>query len=281
MTGFMDLIGYQGKRAVVTGAASGMGRATIEQLAELGAEITALDIAPIDEGPWTSLSVDLGSRESIDAIVDEIGAPVDALFNVAGLAGGRGRETPAMMVNFFGLRYLTERLLPVMPRGAAIVNVSSLAGYRHLTAQEPNEPMLALGTMEEAAAWLSEPDHEELFNGYGTSKELLNLWTVRMCKQLAEEHGVRINAVAPGTTETPLLDTFKSNARERTGTDAGVIAAQGFMGRLAISEDQAAACVFLGSDAAGMITGQILAVDGGMEGSMRSGVIPEPGVRSR
>jgi NAD(P)-dependent dehydrogenase (short-subunit alcohol dehydrogenase family) len=279
--GITDLLGYEGKRVVVTGAASGMGRAAVEYLAELGAEIIALDVAPMQDGVWTAIQVDLGSRESIDSVVDTIGSPVHALFNVAGLAGGRGREKPAMMVNFFGLRYLTERLIPVMPPGSAIVNVSSLAGYRYLIAREQNEPILALATMEEAEEWLDDDDHQELFNGYGTSKELLNLWTVTSCKELAESHGIRINVVAPGTTETPLLGAFMANARERTGTDAGVHAAKGFFGRFATAEDQAAACVFLGSDAAAMITGQILGVDGGMEGSMRGGILAAPGVRSR
>jgi NAD(P)-dependent dehydrogenase (short-subunit alcohol dehydrogenase family) len=279
--GFLDLLGYQGKRVVVTGAASGMGKATVEYLAELGADIVALDISPIADGAWASIQVDLGSRESIDSVIDAIGGPVDGLFNVAGVAGGRGREKPAMMVNFFGLRYLTERLLPAMPNGGAIVNVSSLAGYRYLVARADNEPILALATMEEASAWLDDDENQERFNGYGTSKELLNLWTVTSCKELAERYGVRINVVAPGTTETPLLGAFMANAIERTGSDAGVHAAKGFFGRFASSEDQAAACVFLNSDAAGMITGQILAVDGGMEGSMHGGVLAAPGVRGR
>ena len=278
---FLDQLGYTGKRAVVTGAASGMGRATLDYLAELGAEIVGLDIAPIDDGPWTPVRVDLASRESIDSVIETLGSPVDRLFNVAGLAGGRGREKPAMMVNFYGLRYLTERLLPVMPRGSAIVNVSSLAGYRYMVAMDGLEEMLAISTMEQAAEWLEDDDNQDSFNGYGTSKELLNLWTARSAKELAESHGVRINVVAPGTTETPLLEAFKANARERTGTDAGVIAAQGFLGRFATSEDQAAACVFLGSDAASIITGQVLGVDGGMEGSFNGGALAAPGVRTR
>jgi NAD(P)-dependent dehydrogenase (short-subunit alcohol dehydrogenase family) len=279
--GIQDLLGYQGKRVVVTGAASGMGAATVKYLAELGAEILALDVSAIEDGPWTSIQVDLGKRASIDSVIGVIGSPVDRLFNVAGIAGGRGKEKPAMMINFFGLRYLTQRLLPVMPSGGAIVNVSSLAGFRYLIARADIEPMLALSTMEEAEAWLDDPENQERFNGYGTSKELLNLWTVTSCKEFAETYGVRINVVAPGTTETPLLDAFKANAIERTGSDAPVVAAKGFMGRFASSEDQAAACVFLNSDAAEMVTGQILAVDGGMEGSMHGGVLPAPGVRGR
>jgi NAD(P)-dependent dehydrogenase (short-subunit alcohol dehydrogenase family) len=272
---------YEGKRVVVTGAASGMGNATVKYLADVGAQIVALDVQQMEDGPWTPIQVNLADRASVDAAVEAIGGPVDGLFNVAGVAGGRGQEKLAMMVNFFGLRYLTERLLPVMPRGAAIVNVSSLAGYRYVIARAELEPMLRLATMEEASAWLDRSENEERFNGYGTSKELLNLWTVTVCKALAEERGIRINVVAPGTTDTPLLPAFRQNAIDRTGSDDRVLHAKGFFGRLATSEDQAAACVFLCSDAASLITGQILAVDGGMAGAMTGGSLPTPAPRGR
>jgi len=276
---FQHKLSYTGKRAIVTGAASGMGRAVVGCLAELGAEIVALDVQAVEAGQWTSLRVDLADRASIDAAVDAIGGPVDALFNVAGLPGGRGREIPTMLVNFYGLRHLTERLLPAMPRGAAIVNVSSLAGYRYLIAAAELEELLAL-SIDEAVEWLARDENQQAFNGYGTSKELVNLWTSRVCRDYAETHGVRINATAPGTTETPLLDAFRENARERTGTDEAVVASRGFLGRFASAEDQAAACVFLNSDAASMITGAILPVDGGMDGFMKGSGI-DPGPRGR
>lgn len=273
-----DQLRYDGKRAVVTGAASGMGNATIKYLADLGAEIIALDVAEIEAGPWTSIEVDIGNKASIDAAVDAIGSPVDSLFNVAGVAGGRGEEKLAMMVNFYGLRYMTEQLRPAMPRGSAIVNVASLAGFRYLLVKEGLQPMLEL-SIDEADGWLDQPENQEFFNGYQTAKELLCLWTVQSCKPLAENNGVRINVVAPGTTETPLLKVFRANAVERTGSDAPTMSAGGFLGRLATSEDQAAACVFLNSDAASIITGQVLGVDGGMWGtwSLRG----DPGMRAR
>jgi NAD(P)-dependent dehydrogenase (short-subunit alcohol dehydrogenase family) len=272
---------YRDTRVVVTGAASGMGRALVDQLAGLGAEIIALDISPVAPGPWTAFEVDLGSQASIDAVLERIGRPVDRLFNVAGVAGGRGRETVAMMVNFYGVRHLTERLLPAMPRGGAVVSVSSLAGYRYMLERDALREMLALSTMDQAVAWLDDEANQSRFNGYGTSKELLNLWTALSCRPFAEAHGVRINAIAPGVTETPLLEAFRANAIERTGSDEAVTAARGFLGRIADPQDQAAACVFLNSSAATMITGQVLGVDGGMSGAINAGALPTPGVRGR
>jgi NAD(P)-dependent dehydrogenase (short-subunit alcohol dehydrogenase family) len=204
---------------------------------------------------------------------------VDALFNVAGLAGGRGIETKTMLVNFVGHRHLTERLLPQMPRGGAIVNVTSLAGFLYMQMRDTLMPLLETTSFEDAAAWLDA--NEDKFNGYGTSKEALNLWTAWKAKEFADTYGVRINAVGPGTTDTPLLDAFKANAVERTGSDAVVVASRGFLGRFAHAEDQATACVFMGSDAASMITGQVLYVDGGMAGAMCGGVLPFPAPRGR
>jgi NAD(P)-dependent dehydrogenase (short-subunit alcohol dehydrogenase family) len=274
-----DELSYAGKRAVVTGAASGMGLATVRCLAELGAEILALDVQPVAEGPWTPVVADMADTASLDAAVEVIGAPVHALFNVAGIAGGRGREKQTMMVNFYGLRYLTERLLPSIARGGAIVSVSSLAGFRYLVAAAELEELLAL-SIDDAQAWLDREENQPKFNGYGTSKELLNLWTCRVCKDYAESHGVRINVVAPGTTDTPLLDAFRENAIERTGSADAVEGARGFLGRFSHAEDQAAACVFLNSAAASMITGVILPVDGGMDGFMTGNGI-DPGPRGR
>jgi NAD(P)-dependent dehydrogenase (short-subunit alcohol dehydrogenase family) len=278
---FRDLISYTGKRVVVTGAASGMGNATIKYLAELDADVLALDINEVQPGAWKYIQVNLADRSSVDAAISAIGSPVNGLFNIAGHAGGRGKEKQAMMVNFYGHRHLTEQLLPVMPRGSAIVNVSSLAGFRYFLAAGELQSMLDLATMEEADSWLDRPENQEKFNGYGTSKELQNLWTTSLCEELAEARDIRINGVAPGTTDTPLLETFRANAVERGGRADMVDSARGFLGRFAHAEDQAAACVFLNSDAASIITGQILAVDGGMAGSMMGGTLAMPGTRTR
>lgn len=277
---FNDLVSYSGKRVVVTGAASGMGAAALGYLASLDAEIFALDRNPVEDGPWTYIQTDLGKQASIDAAVAQIATgPVHALFNVAGLPGGRGIEALTMLVNFYGHRHLTEQLIPVMPRGSAIVNVTSLGGFRYYLSHDNLLPMLDVPDFASAEVWLEQ--NPETFNGYGTSKELTNLWTARMAKEYAEKYGIRINAVAPGTTDTPLLEDFKSNAINRTGSDAGVVFSQGFFGRFSHAEDQASACVFINSDAASMISGQILGVDGGMAGSMLGGILPIPEPRTR
>lgn len=82
-----DVLQYAGKRAVVTGSASGMGAATAQILVDLGAEVIGLDVKPTAVAVQKHLDVDLRDKASIDAVVTEIGRPVHAVFSVAGLPG--------------------------------------------------------------------------------------------------------------------------------------------------------------------------------------------------
>src|SRR4051794_25819164 len=118
---------YEGKRVIVTGAASGMGAAAVAMLSDLGAEVHALDVRPIEGAAAKAYECDCGDPASIDETVAAIGGPVHALFNVAGVP----QTQPALKVlcvNFLGLRHMTEAVLPSVPDGGAIAHVASLAG---------------------------------------------------------------------------------------------------------------------------------------------------------
>src|ERR1700712_779308 len=123
---------YDGKRVVVTGCASGIGAHVARQLAELGARVTGLDVRPPAVPINEFISVDLADAESIDHAVASIGGPVDALFNVAGVSSGIGKPLLVVIINFLGMRYFTESLIPNMAPGSSVSCVSSLAasGYR-------------------------------------------------------------------------------------------------------------------------------------------------------
>src|ERR1700759_3047326 len=122
-----DLWRYDGRRAVVTGCASGIGAAVARQLAELGAEVVGLDL----KRPALQLKefheLDLSDPASIERAVAAIDGPVDSLFNVAGVSSGIGDPMRVVTINFLGMRNFTEALIPSMPPGSAIANVSSLA----------------------------------------------------------------------------------------------------------------------------------------------------------
>src|SRR5438105_2608209 len=105
-----DVLGYKGKHAIVTGAASGMGAAAASALIDLGANVTAIDVKPTELAVAASLQVDLRDRASIDDAVATISEPVDAVFSVAGLPGAPFSDLDTMKVNFVGARHLDESL---------------------------------------------------------------------------------------------------------------------------------------------------------------------------
>ncbi|KLO30483.1 3-alpha-hydroxysteroid dehydrogenase [Mycolicibacter heraklionensis] len=250
---------YDGRRAVVTGCASGIGAELVIQLAELGAQVIGLDRVEPATGVDEFHAIDLADPASIDraaAAIRESGG-VDALFNVAGVSSGIGDPERVVTINFLGLRHLTEALLPAMPAGSAIANVSSLAAatYREnapTTLGLLNSPGMAAGLQ-----WCRANPAALADGGYRLSKEAIILYGILNAEPLAHR-GIRINCTAPGVTETPILDQLRSSY------------GQGFLdgipkplGRVASADEQAAPLVFLNSPAAGYITGQVLWVDGG------------------
>ena len=86
--GLFDAFGYQGKHAVVVGGATGMGAAVAEVVLDGGADVVVMDRAPVTLDGVTAVSLDLSDTASIDAAVDGLSKPVDALFSCAGVADG-------------------------------------------------------------------------------------------------------------------------------------------------------------------------------------------------
>jgi NAD(P)-dependent dehydrogenase (short-subunit alcohol dehydrogenase family) len=255
---------YAGRRAVVTGAASGMGQATARLLGELGAEVVALDLHEVSTAVKSSLALDLRVAASIDAAAARIGEPVHALIHCAGLPGPPFSALETMLVNFIGPRRLTEALLPRMPRGAAIASVASVAGMGYLMNLANVRRLLETPDFESARGWcLANP---ELANGYPFSKECIILHAMQQAPALAAR-GIRINCVSPGITDTPMLPFF----HQQVGREWMEANFQGFLGRNARPEEQAWPLAFLCSEAASFVTGANLFVDAGLTGAMLTG----------
>lgn len=261
MTGIDDLWRYDGRRAVVTGCASGIGEHVVRQLTELGAEVVGLD----KRRPTVELNkfheVDLANPESIDTAVAAIRGPVDALFNVAGVSSGIGDPPLVVTINFLGLRHATEALIPKMVEGSSIVSVSSLAaaGYReHL---RNVAPLLNTATMQEGIDWCHTHPEELTGGGYQLSKEAIILYTMRSATPLGAR-GIRINCTGPGVTETPILDQLRTAYGPSYLDDIPKP-----LGRVAGPDEQASVLLFLNSRAASYISGQVVWVDGGNVGA--------------
>jgi len=237
---------FEGKVAAVTGGAAGIGKAAAEMFREEGASVVVLDRQQ-GEGmaDITFLKTDVGRKEEIEAAAESIKerfGRLDVLCNNAGVELSRDlldmseEEWDRVMdVNVKGMFLLCKHLLPLMIEsgGGAVVNTSSISGI--------------LG-------WPSS-------SAYCTSKGAVVLFT----KQLALEmgpHNIRVNAIAPGTTKTSMIDRLLKDEEDLDAT-VELIRSRHPLGRFADPREIAAVMLFLASDEASFITGAVLPVDGG------------------
>lgn len=257
MAALGGLLDYTGRRVVVTGCASGIGAVLVGQLTELGADVVGLDVRPSAIQLNAFHAVDLSDPASIDKAVGEVAGQVDALFNVAGVSSGIGNPLLVVKINFLGTRALTEALAPRMPSGSSIVSVSSLAASNYEANIAEVAGLLNTRTFDEGVQWCDDHPDALADGGYRLAKEAIILYGMKNAVALGAR-GIRINCTGPGVTETPILDQLRSKY--------GQAYLESFpkpLGRVSNPAEQAAVLAFLGSRAAGFMTGQVVWVDGG------------------
>ncbi|MFH8733566.1 MULTISPECIES: SDR family NAD(P)-dependent oxidoreductase [unclassified Streptomyces] len=238
-----------GLKALVTGGASGIGRATAELLAARGASVAVLDLDPgsVDKplrGYTADVSDDASVRAAVVAAVADLGG-LDVLVNNAGI-GAQGTVEDndddqwhrVLDVNVLGIVRTTRAALPHLRESshAAIVNTCSIAATAGL-------PQRAL---------------------YSASKGAVYSLTLAMAADHVRE-GVRVNCVNPGTVDTPWVGRLLSAAPDPAAERAALASRQP-TGRLVSAAEVAGAVAYLASPLSGATTGTALAVDGGMQG---------------
>jgi len=256
-----ELWRYDGRRAVVTGCASGIGAQLVRQLTDLGAHVVGLDKQQPRGEIAEFYPVDLTEPASIDSAVASLDGEVDALFNVAGVSSGIGDPLLVVTINFLGLRHVTESLVDKMPAGSSIVSVSSLAAKAYRDNQQVTAGLLNTRTIADGIDWCNSNPDALADGGYRLSKEAIILYTMSKTTALGSR-GIRINCTGPGVTETPILDQLRGAYGQNFLDDIPKP-----LGRVSDPEEQAAALVFLNSQAASYISGQVLWVDGGNLGA--------------
>jgi len=254
---------YDGRRTLVVGGATGMGRATAALLLGLGAEVVVMDWADVTLDGVKAIKLDLRSKASIDAAIDECGGPVHALFSCAGVADGtEGIER----INFLGHRHMITRMLAegLLPRGGAVAMISSAAGLGWEANLDYVKQYINTPDFDAGVQWIQDNGHAD----YMFSKQAICAWVAQQAYPFLQQ-GVRINCILPGPTDTPLARanadvwlTHGKDYRDDTGTEAST------------PEEQAGPLVFLCSDAARYITGETVVTDLGYVSSGITGSYP-------
>jgi NAD(P)-dependent dehydrogenase (short-subunit alcohol dehydrogenase family) len=251
MTAVLNRFSLAGRVAIVTGASSGLGVAFAQGLAEAGADLVLgarradrLDITRklVEAAGRRAISVptDVSSPRDCQALVDAAMAEfgrVDVLVNNAGIgtAVPAVRETPeefeqVLDVNLNGCYWMAQACGRAMRPGSSVINISSVLG-------------LTTAGLPQAA--------------YSASKAGLIGLTRDLAQQWSGRRGIRVNALAPGFFSSEMTEQYRPGYLEQQLQRVP-------MGRMGDPGELATAVVFLASDAAGYVTGQTLAVDGGM-----------------
>lgn len=259
-----DYFGYKNKVCVVTGAASGMGKATTEMLVDLGAVVYALDCNPVEvDGITKFIQVDLGNKESIDSAFKEIPDKINSFFGIAGVSGIKTDFNTTVTIDFIANKYICEEyLINRMDSGSSIAFITSTGGNHWAKDANRGEymPLIQTSGWDNSVTVLTSLNLNHLPGplGYMFAKMAMNYYTAYLQTIFASKH-IRVNAVLPGSTETGMKSEFSIAA----GGDDNLLKATGFAGRLATSKEMAEPVVFLNSDMASFISGELLIVDYG------------------
>ena len=236
-----DYFGYQNKNVVVTGASSGMGKATAEMLVDLGAKVYALDWNECDvKGIKQYVHVDLSKKESIDQAMKELPSHIDSYFGIAGVSGMKNDFMTTVSIDFIAnKKYYIDAILA--PGWNATVEAIMKTGFQYLP-----------GTL-----------------GYPYSKLAMNYYTAYLQKSFASKK-IRVNAVLPGSTDTGM----KSEFTEMAHGEEGLLSHCGYANRLAYSKEMAGPIVFLNSEMATYASGVLMEVDYGNTVEERANIKP-------
>src|SRR5690625_4270148 len=251
------------RRVVVVGGASGIGAAAAAHFHRRGDHVRSVDVRRHRTPASQHACCDLRDAGAIADFADRIGTGWDLVAHVAGVPG-TAPVADILTINYLGMRLMTEAMLPLMRPGGAVVAVASTAALGWEQRIEVLNGLLAAADADSVLAWQAGQDPE--FPVYTTSKQAMILYAKRLAAIARAQYGVRINTVSPGPVETPILADFEQTIGKET-----LDTVRHSVGRHAVVDDIVPLIDFLGSPAAGWITGQDILIDGGFITSITAG----------
>ncbi|MBV9994302.1 MAG: SDR family oxidoreductase [Caulobacteraceae bacterium] len=265
------MLGYEGKKVLVVGGATGMGGAAAQAAVKLGAEVTVWDVKEVGFPVKEFARVDLRQKSEVEAALGKVKAPVDALLCCAGVSDGMAGLP---QINWISQKLIVETLVArdAMPRGSAIGMISSIAGlaWRQLFPQL--REFLAVQDWDAQLSWIAAHKSDNPgtnAEGYTFLKRAMCAYVATQCFAL-QTKGIRINSILPGSTDTPLARItggwleFAGDFRKQTGLKHIDPAEMG------------AALLFLCSPMASGVSGENLVTDQGYTTSVYVGALEDP-----
>lgn len=256
------MLNYEGKRVAMCGCRSGIGWEVTRLLIENGAEVIGLDVGPTDLPVKESVHIDLEDEGAIQAAIDQIDGELDSLIITSAVPHLVNSGIRCQRINFVGLRRFVEGMVPQIKRGGAIAITSSGGGAGY-TAHMPELLDLVNNhqSFAEGLAW-SEARLDLVGTGYFFSKECINVYVMWRSHSLFKEHGIRLNCIAPGAVDTKAMNDWAIE----TGDPI-----KATIGKNPKPVEQAWPLLFLASDLASVINGQIIWTEQGMMNAAMTG----------
>ncbi|CAB3777791.1 3-alpha-hydroxysteroid dehydrogenase/carbonyl reductase [Paraburkholderia caffeinitolerans] len=253
------------KTAVITGSASGIGAAVHRQFADAGMNVIGVDIARADV--CADLSNAAGRAAALDAVLARSGGAIDTLVCCAGLGPQAEPATLVASVNYFGSLALLDGLFEALKRGsqpAAVVVSSNSAVLQPWSGHPLHEAFLDGDEARVHALVEASPADQAGYLAYASSKHALAVAARRRADSWGSA-GVRLNVVAPGAVQTPLLEAGLRDARYGEAIRQFVPP----VGRRAEPGEIASLIHYVCGEQVGFMHGSVLFIDGGHDAKVR------------
>lgn len=244
------------RKYLAVGGATGIGQEVCQRLMSAGHEVILMDRIEPEFAVTQYIAIDLTKQATVDAALTQLEGKIDGLLNIAGLPPREGLTGKIIAVNWVGLEYITEKVLPQMNDGGVVVNLASKAGQFWQQNMEQVKSLLALHDWAEVDSWCEGQGIEHV-RAYNLSKETLIVWTKLLAARLLSRH-IRVVSVSPAAVSTSILDDFMKAFGDKVAANLQRV------GRPGSVEEIASTVLSVADPANSWLNGVDIQVDGGM-----------------